>query len=166
MEKFLTALTALSLTPGMRVEMTAEVLGIYEMTLSKYPEEQLLACIPEMGLRPFFPRPSDFKDMIDPEGPPIDDRAQAAWVQLKGQAWGQRGAPDDLLYHQAMIGVCSLYNITHATEKELIGYGFEFRAAFRVLAEKEKADNTIAMIERRAAGMIGEAAKQLDMGRG
>ena len=164
MDKFLIALTALA--PAMRFDMTAEILSAYELTLSRYPEERLLACIPELGLRHFFPRPSDFKDMLDPEGPEIEDRAQAAWSQLKAQAWGQRGAPDDLLYQEAMRGICDLHCIRQASEKELIGYGFEFRAAFRVLAEKEKTEDTLALIDSRAAGLIGEASKSLDMGRG
>lgn len=161
MVKFLTALAAMA--PGMRFEMTPEVLAFYELTLSKYPESSLLACVPELGLRAFFPRPHDFKEMIDPEGPTIEDRAQAAFAQFKAYVAGDKLALVDNLAAEASQGIFDLYSLKHASEKELIGYGFEFRAAYRVLAEKQKAQDNIELIEARASGIIGEAAKQLGM---
>ena len=136
---FTRALTAVAVHFGK--EMTNELMDSYLFALEDYDDADLVKCCKVLIKGKFFPRAHDFIELIDGPQLSIDDRANEAWSAICANAWGKVYFPADPTAAKALLGVCDMYMIRNADEKELKSYGFQFRANYRMAVERAEADH-------------------------
>lgn len=139
MKNFCRALAAVAV--HFNEKMTKERIESYIFALGDRDEDELVRACGILIKGRYFPRAHNFIEVLDGPEESVDDAANAAWSKLQTHVWGWRELPKDGLITLAMDGACDCYMIKHGSEKQVIGYGFAFRANYRRLLERDRADS-------------------------